>query len=202
MVEEMRNFSNKFVCGEIDSNEFTMKCKELYSLIISDCIESMKLDNIILIPFIHEFAYYRYDVLELKEQVLNFLSILNGTQPYFYSTFLKLFPPDENKKNEFTLYCNFKNIEIKDLYSVFSKYIEKPLSIKDILNNYIFDILNRLDLKHIDESCFNYVNSNENISFSQIRDRIFLLLSYYLGINVLFIQISVLENNSIVYTIT
>ena len=113
-----------------------------------------------------------------------------------------MFPPDENKKNEFTLYCNFKNIEIKDLYSVFSKYIEKPLSIKDILNNYIFDILNRLDLKHIDESCFNYVNSNENISFSQIRDRIFLLLSYYLGINVLFIQISMLENNSIVYTIT
>lgn len=201
MVEQIRNYSTDFLDGKIDCDKFIMKCKELYSLAISDYTKSIQLDNIIVIPFIHEFAYCEYKDSELKSQVLNFLSILNGTKSYCYSTFLKLLPPDKNQKEEFDLYCKFNGIKIKDLYSVFNHYIEKPLTIKDILNNSIFDILDALDLENTDESCFNYINCNENIRFSQIEERILLLLSYYLGINTLFVQVSLFACNNTVYTI-
>ena len=191
MIEEIRNYSIDYLNDKISVDKYIMECKKLYNNVVSDYARINILDNLVIIPFIHEFAYCEYNDSELKSRVLFFLSVLNGEENYCYSTFLKIQPPDKNKTEEIYLFDNLYKTTVNDLISVFNRNIEIPLTIKDIINNIIFDIIDRLDLEQVEESCFNYVNCNENISFSHIEEIIMRLVSYYLGIDTMYIQISI-----------
>ena len=146
MIDEIRNNSIDFLDDKINFDEFITECKKLYNSIISDYTKSIMIDNIIIAPFIHEFAYCKYSDLELKSQVKHFLKLINEEEPYCYSTFFKL-QPTNNELDEMYLLNNYNEITIKDLNSVFSHFIENPLTIKDILNNIIFDILDKINFE-------------------------------------------------------
>ena len=201
-MTELHNYLEDYIYGRINAALFSQKCKELYTQVISSLDIMTNLDTIIILPFVHEFAYCNYSDSELTEQALHLYSILSGKKSYQYSSFFKLSPPDSREKNLFRLYCNFQNATLSDLYTIFVQNIDNPKNLKDILNNLIVDILTNLDARHPEECNFNSVNcSYEDLDFARIKDRVILFTSYYLGINPFLLQINILSSNNILYAI-
>ena len=172
--------------------------KSLYDQIIKSPQDTIDLNNVIAMPFIHEFAFCYYTDEELKERVSFFLSILDGDQFYRYSAFFKLPPPSQENKAEYELYHNLGDIELTSL-RFFDIPIRSPATIKDILWNSISDIL--LNTYPSEDDCIDSVNCGEPISYSNIEKRVKLLLSYYLGIEPFLFQVTLVPSSNKIYTI-
>lgn len=202
MIEEVRNKVIAFLNNKISNDNFVQFCRDLYSESIGDRITMFDLDAIIVLPFVHEFACYPYTDKERKSEASSFLSILQGNQYYSYSSVFKLPPPNDTNELEHDLYEHWvgNHIDLAVLYPIFVQHIETPKTIKDILNNSIYDILSKLNLERSDENYFDYVCSEE-FSFDQLKQRVVSLLSYYLGISACIVQVTMLSNGSVIYTI-
>lgn len=160
--------------------------------------KTINLDNVIAMPFIHEFAFCHYTDEELKARVSYFLSILDGVQFYQYSAFFKLPLPSQENKVEYELYHNWGNVKLTSLH-FFDIPIRNPSTIKDILWNSISDIL--LNTYPTEDDCIDSINCGEPISYTKIENRVKLLLSYYLGIEPFLFQVTLIPSSSKIYTI-
>ena len=201
MIDTFFNHTIQYLSGKITRDTYIQICKEIYSELLSQPEKCMRLNIITAVPFIHEFAYCPYTERELRAQVQKALSVLDGKQPYSYSSFCKVPIPNETDMVAFQLYANYQDISLTDVQLTFDHSISNPLTIKELLYNLIFDIISKVNLEYPSESDFDYVNCGENISFAQVRERIFLLLSYYLGIRMCYIHICILPDNKTWYTI-
>jgi hypothetical protein len=191
-----------FLKGTVNETEFVRVCKETYVAAISKQSRNLNFEELKVLPFIHEFAFCLYTDVELKSQIMSFRSILNGEQVYHYSSFIRISPPEVSDTWIFELYNNYPDIKLMDLCPLFKEHINSPTSVNDILYNSICDLLANLDFTTPEESGFNYINCSDNASLNDIEDRVFRVLSFYLGHRSFLMQISFLPNGDVVCIIT
>lgn len=202
MRQEITNKVEKYLEYKMEKESLVHYFRKIYEKSLQWEEYSIQLDLIIVIPFIHEFAYVRYTEAELREQVIVFYEILSGKRKYHYSAFFKLSAPKNEESRVNALYQKFPNIELEDLCDVFVTPMDNPLTWKDILYNMLVDILSKLDLSNLEESDFDYVNcSFEYVSYQNLRERIFKLLAYYLGREAFYVDVNVFSNGNTSYMI-
>ena len=188
--------------NKIDKSAFVKNCKEIYERSMEFATYNLTLELHILIPFIHEFAYCRYEDRELREQVLFLERLLNGEEEYHSSSFLKLPSPNHSDKDMYDLYCNFEKIELCDIYQLFEEKIENPKTFRELLYNSICNLLLDVNMSDIEESDLDYINCCEEISCQMIKEKILIFLSYYLGIKAFYISVNFCKEKKKVYMIS
>lgn len=119
MIKEIKTITNDYLQNRINKVMFVEYCRKLYEQSLQSEEYSIRLDLIIAIPFIHEFAYCEYTESELRAQVVFFQELLDGKQKYHDSNFFKLPVPKDSDKTMSALYRKFPNIELIDLYDIF-----------------------------------------------------------------------------------
>lgn len=202
LQKEIIEFTTDYLQNKISRDRFVALCKKIYEQSLSSEESSIQLDSIIWLPFIHEFAYCKYTDLELKRQVTFLNELLSGKQQYHYSSWFKLSCPDSTNKTMYDLYLNFHDVELADLNYLFTELIENPVTLKDILHNLIYDILSKLNLSDLEESEFNYVNCCENVSYTNIKEKVLNFFAYYLGIDSFYVDVTVCSTRNTIYTIS
>lgn len=199
MKEKTYKYSEAYINGNIGLNEYSCFCADLYEESLRKIEGCFDFDSLVILPFIHEFAYWDFSEEELKERVLYFVSILKGEQSYSHFSFLKIPIPTHENPTEYMLYSDFENIELKSMNSLFLDKINPPLSVKDVLYNSIIDLLSAVDWRNPEDVVCDCVNCNA--SYLQVKDRIKLLLSYYLGIKEFIFQVEFLPDNKVIYAV-
>lgn len=200
-MTEMLNLANEYINGKVDSKVFTQKCKHLYRQAITTCERNMELELLKALPFIHEFAYVSYSDLELTTQVSYFFDVMNGKKEYHYSTFVQLSALDAPKSKLYDLYNRFDDISIEELRQLFTEHIAYKSCLNDILYSAIREIFLNFDANNPSAFDFDSINCCEETIRSKIKDRLHLLLSYYLGLEVFLLQIHSQPNIGTAYTI-
>lgn len=202
MRQEINNKVKEYLEYKIEKGILVNYFRKIYEQSLQTEEYRIRLDLIAVIPFVHEFAYAKYAEVELREQVTFFYEILKGKCNYHTSAFLKLSAPKKEDSRITTLNQKFPNIELEDLCDIFTIPMDNSVTLKDILYNMLVDILSKLDLSNLEESDFDCVNCNlEHVSYKNLRERIFNLLSYYLGREAFYVDVNVFSNGNISYII-
>jgi len=197
MQKEVQKIISDFLSEKIDREAFVNSCGEIYMRAINPSQNMFKLDAIKIIPLVHELSRGFYTDEELKNQARSFQLILERQQEYYYSTFVRVGFLDKEEQR-------FKDssIELSELYKVFTKYINSPQTIQDLLCNSIYDILSKWDLTCCDENDFSSINCHKDISFEQIERRIRSLLAYLKGEEAFLLQIHYSLDGNDIYVIS
>lgn len=205
MISKIKKASNDYLTDKIDKTHFTYIFKEAYHCFLDDSEKQFELEYIPLIPFIHNFAYCEHlSDLELKENAANFVCILERAKNYSYSSFFKLNQP--KTKHPIIYEFHKKIIESKEIYFNFIKSLpferkKIPVTISDVIENLICELITKIDFYNSNETDFDCVNCDDNIVFERAKERLFSLLEYYLGLKAFLFQIEIIPNHRNIYIV-
>lgn len=201
MIIKLKKIVLDYLNDTINKETFIYSCKDIYISFLESPKNQYQLDYILIGPFVHEFAYCNYTDSELKQCVRDFQDILIGNRSYVYSVFLKLEPCQKTLLETYEVFLNSDEIAIAELEMLFYEYIDSPTTVKDIINNLIYDLVSKFNSLLPNESDFDYINCNENISCSKTKDMLNRLVAYFCGIQPFFLQITTIPNGNTIYAI-
>lgn len=198
MVDIIKNCVNDYINDLISMDQFVENMKCVYDNVIRSKNMGTDLDIIALISHIHTFAYWRWSNIELHKEVKGFQNIMLGKVNYNYSAFVKL-PQIGNSTGGLSASNSISKKTIKDM---FSKHIDSPKTVKDIIHNTIYNLVINTDFSCVEESDFEFINCGEDVELSHIETTLHRLIEYYEGLCAFYLHISYDVNSGFTYVIT
>jgi len=180
MVNQLKSILNTYFNKQIDAAALVQHCAGMYQSALSSREDSYALENIAILPFIHEIAYSSANMTDLTDTLDEIHRILNRTQAYHYSTFVQL--PERPELSVFFSDSMLCGNALPRLAKTLPDYVEQPKFLADLLVNSIRSLLNGIPLSDYEDCDFNTVTCPEICFDSHVKHRIFTLLSYLSGL--------------------
>ena len=200
-MNAIKKLVSEYLQHQVDKGVFVRLCKQYYLQTLNLPNKTFALELIGIIPFLHEFGFFKSSDSELRARVEECQTILSGTKGYFYSAVMKLNPPGKENKAMADLGERFDTLTWQDIIPVFTDYIDTPTTVYDVLHKQLCDLVSNTDMTCPEESTINCIGGIRDLSLSFIKDRTFTLLAYLLGIKPFMIQIHYLIGGNVLYAI-
>ena len=189
--DEFIDLLYKYRSGLLSSSVFVAKCQEIYYRVLEIPTNQEEIDNILQMPFLHEFFAAEYSDAEIKNMVEYCLKVLEKKQNYTYSCFIQL--PIKIDFDDILQIADSEPAqeilsEYIKLQRAFQSEIKEIRCISDCIYMSLRELLANMSV-YSHEDNYSYVNVQGTIDSKTTLQRIRRLLLYYAGREPAFVSV-------------